>query len=156
MRDGHTRCWLSVIGDVEGLRWVIRHDRMAWTVASNRRAASLAPGDGLIIYMSRNAFHNPTRDESQLAAVATVLGTTKPLRKRLAFAGREFVATTDVRFEWCLPEREGVAVKPLVPRLSFVRKPHAWGQYFRSGLMEIPARDFSILETVLRDRAGAR
>jgi hypothetical protein len=156
MHESRRRCWLSVIGDVEGLRWVLRHDRMAWTVASNRRAASLAPGDGLIIYISRNAFHNPTRDESQLAAVATVLATTKRLRKRLVFAGREFVATTDVRFEWRLPEREGVAIKPLVSGLSFVRKPHAWGQYFRSGLMEIPARDFSILETVVRSRAGAR
>lgn len=149
-RDKH-RYWLSVIGDVEGLRWVLRHGRMAWTVASSRRAALLTPGDSLVVYVSRNAFHNPTRDASQLAAVATILTATKQLKRPMALAGRKFIATTDVQLDLRLPEREGVAVKPLVPRLGFVRRPEVWGMYFRSGLIEISGADFLILKDAISE-----
>lgn len=148
--DDH-RCWISVIGEAEGLRWILAHNRMAWTVASSRRAALLAPGDDLVLYVSRNAFHNPSRDESQLVALATAHTELKRLKQPMALAGREFITTTGVRFSLQLPEREGVAIKPLVPHLSFVRRPEVWGMYFRSGLIEIPEDDFSILKDAIRE-----
>ncbi|HWO70271.1 MAG TPA: hypothetical protein VNP94_05895, partial [Actinomycetota bacterium] len=68
-------------------------------------------------------------------------------------AGRTFVVGCDLRFEARLPERGGVPVRPLVPRLSFVRRKDVWGQYFRSGLVEVPASDFEVLVEAVRAAA---
>lgn len=127
---------------------------MAWTGASAPRAAAIEPGDRMILYVARGAFHNPTRDESQLIGLAEVTSPVRRFRRPLRLAGRRFVCGCDLRIEIALPERHGVPVRPLVDRLSFVKRKDAWGQYFRSGLVEVPHRDARFLEAQLRMATG--
>lgn len=145
--------WVVVLAEAEGLRWVLERSRMAWTEASARRAAHIRPGDRLVLYVARGAFHNPTRDESQLLALAEVVGPVRRLRAPLELAGRRFVVGCDLRFEAVLPERRGVPVRPLVRRLSFVKRKDAWGQYFRSGLVRVPPEDLEVLAGAIRAAA---
>lgn len=145
--------WVVVLAEAEGLRWVLERSRMAWTAASARRAERIRPGDRLVLYVARGAFHNPTRDESRLVALAEATTPVRRLRQPVELAGRTFVVGCDLRFEARLPERAGVPVRPLVPRLSFVRRKDAWGQYFRSGLVEVPEPDFEVLAEAVRAAA---
>jgi hypothetical protein len=145
--------WVVVLAEAEGLRWVLQESRMAWTAGSARRAGLIRPGDRLLLYVSRGAFHNPTRDESQLVGVAEVASPVARLRKPLAMAKREFVCACSLRFEVTLPEREGVNIRSLVERLTLVRRKEVWGQYFRSGLVQVSARDFKIMADAVRRRA---
>lgn len=47
---------------------------------------------------------------------------------------------------------DGVApVRPLLPRLSFIRDPVHWGMAFRRGLFAVSPEDFAVIETALRE-----
>ncbi len=148
------RTWLVVLAEAEGLRWVLRERRMAWSAASAKRASQIRPGDRLVLYVARGAFHNPTRDESRLLGLATVTSPVEPLPRPLELAGRTFVVGCSLDLEVVLPERGGVPVHPLVPRLSFIKRKEAWGQSLRSGLVPLPERDAAILTRAIRQAAA--
>jgi hypothetical protein len=130
-----------VLAEAEGLRWMLKRSRMAWTEASARRAEQIRPRHRLLLYVARGAFHNPTRDESHLIGLAEVASPVRRFRRPVELAGRRFVCGCDLRLEVVLPERRGAPVRPLVPELSFVRRKEVWGQYLRSGLVQVPTED---------------
>lgn len=148
--------WLVAFGEIEGLRWVLGHERMAFSPGLSRRAARIQPGDSLVLYVTRGAFHNPTRDRSQIAGLASVKSPVTRLRKPVVMGGREFTSACDLEIEIVLPERQGLAVAPLVGQLSFVKRKEVWGGYLRSGLVQLPDRDFRTLTKALRRVAGQR
>lgn len=145
--------WVAVLAEVEGLRWALKNSRMAWTAGSASRASRVTRGDGLILYVARGAFRNPTRDRSQLGALAEVASAVRIFRRPVAIAGREFVCGCDLDIEASLPERAGVPVAGLVGELSFVRRKEVWGQYFRSGLMSVSEEDFGVMARAIRRSA---
>lgn len=147
----HQQGWLIVFGEIEGLRWVIRSKRMAWSAATCPRASRLRPGDQLILYVGRGAFNNPSRDRSQLVGLAEVLSPVRPLRKPVVIAGREFVCACDLRLQSILPERGGVPMEPYVERLGFIRRKDVWGAYLRSGLVELPTDDLALLRRAIAE-----
>jgi hypothetical protein len=110
----------------------------------------------MILYVARGAFHNPKRDQAQLAGVATIAADAYRLRTPLRLGGREFVTACRLAVQYALPERDGVPVKPLVQELSFVRRPEVWGQYFRSGLVEVSADDFDVMANAVARAARGR
>ena len=141
--------WLWVFGEIAGLRWVATHGRMAFSATGAARAQAMRDGDLAVLYVTRGAFHNPTRDSSRLAGLATVSGavTDDPVE----VGGRRFPVSVPIRVDLLLPERSGPEVAPLAKRLSFVRRPEVWGMYFRGSPMRLSEPDFRILErTVVR------
>ena len=66
--------WVWVFGEIAGLRWVTEHEIMAFPKAARRRIREMGRGDRAVLYVTRGAFHNPTRDEARLGGLATVLG----------------------------------------------------------------------------------
>lgn len=44
-------------------------------------------------------------------------------------------------------------VRPLLPRLSFVKDPVHWGMAFRRGLFAVGPEDFAVIEAALREAA---
>ncbi len=144
--------WVWVFGEIEGLRWVLAHDRMAFPATAAPRLKAMEEGDRVVLYVTRGAFHNSTKDVARLAGLATVLGT--PLSgSPVSIAGRDFTWTVPIRTDVQLPERTGPEVRPLVPRLSFVGNQAAWGQYFRGSPLRVSEEDFQVLESaVARER----
>lgn len=153
-RVAEDRAWIVVLSEAEGLRWVVKYSRMAFSAGSAARAARVRSGNRIILYVGRGAFHNPTRDEAQLGALGVVTSPVRPFRKPIEIAGRQFVCGCDPELQIVL-ERAGILVRPLMDELSFVRRKGAWGQYFRSGLV-VPARDFEVMSKALRSGAEAR
>ena len=133
--------WLVVLGEVEGLRWVLASKKMAFTAARRTLAARIEPGDRIVLYVGRGAYHNPTRDRSQIIGLATAKTQVKDLRSRITIGGREFACACDLEIDVALPERQGTPIDPLVGRLSFVKRPEVWGQYFRSSLIPLGVHD---------------
>lgn len=138
------RYWVWVFGDAIGLRWVLANRTMAFRKTAAPRLHAMGEGDRAVLYVSRGAFHNPTRDVAHLAGLATVLAPPTD-DTPAAIDGEEFTWTMPMRVDLALPEHSGPEVRPLVKSLSFVRRPDVWGMYFRSSPQEIPEVDFRVL-----------
>lgn len=133
-----------VFGEIEGLRWVLEHRRMAFPASAASRVAGMDSGDQAVLYLSRGAFHNPTRDVSRLGGIVRV--TSAPRRGRpVTIAGREFEWFAEIQPEMLLPERQGPAVKALADGLDLVKRPEVWGQYFRTSPIEVGEKDFEVM-----------
>lgn len=148
--DGGRRRWVWVFGTIEGLRWVLQNQQMAFPPSAASRARRIQKGDQAVLYTSRGAYHNPTRDDTRLAGVATVTGPCEPV-ERLKIAGREFTWACPVRVDTQLPEREGPAVREVAPQLELVKRPDVWGQYFRHSPRELSEHDWHVLTSTLRE-----
>jgi hypothetical protein len=137
--------WLVVFAEIDGLRWVVKNRRMAFSAGTCPRASQINPGDDLILYVARGAFHNPTRDRSRLGGLATVNSSVTPFRRPVKIAEREFTCGCDLDIRLLLPERQGVPMDPLVLKLRFIKRKDRWGSYLRGGLIPLPRRDFRML-----------
>ncbi len=140
--------WLWVFGDIRGLRWVLERGTMAFAAHAAARLRGMAPGDRAVLYVTRGAFHNPTRDRAYLAGLVEV---TSPPRETepLEIAGRAFSILVDFTPVRVLPERQGPPVRDLVPRLQFVKRPEVWGQYFRASPIRLGGGDFHVLSDAI-------
>lgn len=141
--------WLIAFGEIEGLRWVLDQGQMAFSEGLAGRAAKMQVGDGLVLYVTRGAFHNPSRDQSQLAGIATVTSPVRRLPKPVSIGGREFAVVCRLDVKVSLSERDGVPFAPLIRRMRFIRRKDAWGQYLRAGLIALPREDFDVLSKAI-------
>ncbi len=146
--------WLVVFADVKGFRWVVQHSRMAFSEGMASRARKIQEDDQLVLYLARSAFHNPTRDRSQLGGLATVTSPLERLPKTLRIANREFTWGCDLELAAVLPERQGVSIHSLLPQLSFVQHRQPWGVAFRHGLIRLSGPDLQLLATAIRNAAA--
>jgi hypothetical protein len=105
----------------------------------------LSTGDNIAIYVSRGAWHNPTRDRAQVAAIGRIVS---PVRVGPIDVGAEQMA------RWCkldldaiLPARRGLEFAPLVPSLGFIvnKQPGRWGIVLRRTVVKVPDRDYSLI-----------
>ena len=153
MSEAGPAYWVWVFGEISGLRWVLEHQRMAFPEAAGPRLRGMAAGDRAVLYVTRGAFHNPTRDVARLAGLATVLAAPERAAA-VTIGGRDFAWTLPIRVDTQLPERAGPPVAPLIPRLSFVRNQAAWGHYFRASPLRVSAEDFRVLAGAVEAAAG--
>ena len=139
------RYWIWTFGEIDGYRWVIDKKRMAFSEKQMRgKALNMAPGDKAVLYISRGAYHNPTRDRTRLAGVVEVKEAPRKA-KAVEIAGREFGFFVPFEEEVLLPEMEGPEVLPLVGRLERVKRPEVWGHYFRTSPILLSRKDFGLL-----------
>lgn len=74
--DGRRR-WL--FAEVAALRWVAEQKRMAFPTSAATKPKRIRKGDQAVLYTSRGAFHNPTRDEARLVGLAAATGDCEPV-----------------------------------------------------------------------------
>ncbi|HVX19223.1 MAG TPA: hypothetical protein VHA73_14430 [Acidimicrobiales bacterium] len=144
--------WLFVIGDTTALDWVVDHKRMAFR-DHIRQTSLLRKGDRCVFYVTRGAFHNPTRDRARVFAVGEITSglDTKPVE----IAGETF--NKSVRFKFHrepVPARDGMEFKPLIDRMGFINKPETWHAYLRKALVQISDKDFATLDKALAKYEG--
>jgi hypothetical protein len=152
--DG-SRFWIWIFAEIQGLRWVLEHNAMAFPERAATQVAKIRRGDRAVLYVSRNAFHNPTRDESRLVGLVRV--TSDAAVHRLTKIGtREYSWLLRFYPDTILDERTGPPVRPLVKRLQRVKRPEVWGGYFRSSPIEIVEEDFRVLASAVAKATGRR
>jgi len=95
--------------------------------------ARMVEGDQAVLYVTRSAFHNPTRDEGRAVGTVTVAGTPKrrDVLIREWIGHRRYGFSVEFTPEIILGERDGPALKPLVGMLKVVRRRAVWGTYLR-------------------------
>ena len=140
--------WVWVFGEIEGLRWVLDRRTMAFPQHADRRVQRLAAGDRAVLYVTRGAFHNPTRDRARLAGVVTLASAVRAAEP-VIIAGQPFAWLCDIEIDIVLREREGPEVHRLADKLELVRRPEAWGQYFRQSPISVTEGDFRRLEAAV-------
>lgn len=148
--------WLAVLGHVDGLRWVIKSKRMAFTKARAFRAKEIRAGDELFLYVSAAAFGKPTSDSPQLIGVARVASPVREIVEPFVLAERLFVCECSLDLKVIFPEREGVPFLPLVFKLSFIKDKQGWGAYVRSSPIRLPTRDALVLSREIEKRSKRR
>lgn len=142
------RRWVWVFGDIAGLRWVTEHKKMAFPQSATPRARQIRRDDRAVLYTSRSAYNNPSRDEARLTGVATVTGPCEPI-DAVKIGGREFTWACPITLDLLLPDRHGPSVRELAGQLQLVKHPQFWGGYFRNSPVEIGHHDWAVLTGAL-------
>lgn len=143
--------WIWVFGDIDGLRWVLERNRMAFPEHAAGRARRIAAGDSAVLYTTRGAYSNPTRDRSRLQSIVDVVGEANH-HEPVEIAGREVTWSCPIQPRVVLEERQGPEVAPLAAELEHVKRPAVWGQYFRNSPIAVSARDFDVLAKAVEHR----
>jgi hypothetical protein len=146
---------LLVISEREALNWLLRERRMAFPRRGAASAHALRPGDVLLLYVTRGAFHNPTRDRGRVIGEVTVASQVRDLDEPLVVAGRGFSTACALSVRALCPRGSGVELSPLVDRLDAFPQKHAWSAAMRRTLVPLPPRDTELLRRLLRREAVA-
>lgn len=141
---------LLVIGDREALGWVLTAEQMAFPSAARHEVAALDVGDELLLYTTRGAYKNPTRDRGRVIGTATVRSPVARLTEPVRFGDREFPVGCDLDLGPLAPWGEGVELHPLLPRLeSFAGVGSVWSTRLRRPLLYLPEPDARLLRSEL-------
>jgi hypothetical protein len=137
--------YLLILGDRDAIAWVLSEQRMAFPATPRAELAALTAGDRLLLYATRGAWGNPTRDRGRVIGTATVRSAVRALDETLEIADRSFHSGCDLRIDGLVPYPGGVELQPLVGRLAAFPKPAAWSVYLRRALLQFPQQDVDVI-----------
>jgi hypothetical protein len=141
--------FLLILGNREGLRWVLRNERMAFPRRPNQAVASLAEGDELLLYTTRGCFRNPTRDLGRVMGLAQVTSRVESFDEPAVIGSREFTSGCDLALRSLAPVRAGVPLVDHVGDLAVFPDPASWSAWMRRPLLALPAGDARLLKREL-------
>ncbi len=151
-----TESYLLILGDRQAIAWVLREQRMAFPATSRVEVNRLAVGDELLIYTTRGAYRNPTRDRGRVIGTATVASPVERLDVPVEFGGREFPRGCAIAVESLVPWGQGVELQPLVERLAAFPDTRSWSIQLRRPLLRLSRGDAQLIGERLRAQAGDR
>jgi hypothetical protein len=137
--------YLLILGDRDGLAWVLRNRRMAFTESRAAEIRELRSGDRLFLYTSRGCYHNPTRDRGRVIGKAETTSAVTRLDEPIAIGNREFSYACDIELDSLAPFRKGVILADLVPRLEVFPDERSWSARMRRPLLVLPAKDARLI-----------
>jgi hypothetical protein len=103
----------------------------------------------VVMYVARGAFHNPTRDRSQLAGLAKVTSPVRQLRRPVKIADREFVCACSLRLGAVLPERGGVPWNPSSRSWASSIAEGYGASIWADGLIALSREDMELVKTAV-------
>ncbi|WP_241661245.1 hypothetical protein [Thermomonospora catenispora] len=127
---------------------------MAFPTTARAEVDRLAAGDELLMYATRGAFGNPTRDRGRVIGRAVVTSPVVALEEPVVFGEREFPRGCRLRVETLAPWGSGVELRPLVERLEAFPDPRSWSVRLRRPLLWLPKADAALLARELAAVAG--
>jgi hypothetical protein len=148
-KNGEARVmeWLIVLSDQEAAEWVLDNQRMAFR--ANTNADRLTPGDPVAVYLSGSAFRKYPQQPSRIVALARVA--TPLTLTPVEVAGQPYASSCGLAIEARLPFHKGLPFPPLIDRLSFIRKKHAWASYVHRTIVALGEGDFAIIQAEFLD-----
>ena len=145
---------LLILGDRDGLNWVLQNERMAFPAHRGLAVSALRPGDVVLLYATRGCFRNPGRDRGRVIGSADVISAVERVDPAVEVGGRTFPLACDLRLVSLAPWGEGVELAPLVDRLRVFPDKTAWTAWMRRPLLKLPDQDARVLVRALRKVAG--
>ena len=146
--------FLVILGNRDGLRWVLENERMAFPGRRDKAAESLAAGDELLLYTTRGCFGNPGRDLGRVIGRARAATPVQTLDKPVEVAGREFSSGCKFELTSLAPFGSGVALTEHVHELAVFPDPASWSAWLRRPLLRLPFDDARLLLRELKPLAG--
>lgn len=142
--------YLLIIGDREALGWILTAGRMAFPSASRPEVRSLAVGDELFLYTTRNAFKNPSLHRGRIIGTAHVASPVARLKEPVCFGERQYPIGCLIEVGPIIPFGHGVEIAPLVPQLeAFDGLGKSWSVRLRRPLLRMTADDTLLLHRSL-------
>ena len=150
MGDMSSTTSLLVLGERRAIFWVLSNSRTAFVEARGSQARSLAVGDTLLLYATRQAWRNPTRDRGRIIAEAEVTQEAVALETPLTIADRDFGYEVALRIRGVAPYPHGVELSVLVPQLQVFPDKRSWSARLRTSILRLPSADARLLGATLR------
>lgn len=138
--------WLFVIGEREGLRWVLTQQQMAFR--AHVPTVRLSEGDDVVVYATRGCWHNPTRDFAQVAAIGRIASPV--CVEPVDVAGEIMAAHCALDLDVVLPERAGLPFSDLLECLQLTQGRTSWGPLFRRTIVALPPADVHTISVATR------
>lgn len=151
-----TRSYLLILGERQAIAWVLREQRMAFPATARPEVAELRPGDELLVYTTRGAYRNPTRDRGRVVGRAVVTSQVRTLAEPVEIAGRSYPTGCGLRVDRLAPWGSGVELQPLVSELAAFPDPASWSIMLRRALLRLPESDAALLRDRLDPLTGTR
>jgi hypothetical protein len=147
--------YLAILSDHEALAWVLTRQMMAFSARKRPGITDLRRADELLLYTTRNCFHNPPRDRGMVIGRARIGSEVRPLEEPVQLAGRTFSRACSFELLSLAPRGVGVELSPLVPRLTVFPPQSEWKIWLRRPLLRLPAADATLLRSALEPLASA-
>jgi hypothetical protein len=144
--------WLIVIGEGKAAEWVVKERMMAFR--DKVFVGRVSEGDRFGLYITRGAFHNPSRHQAQIVALGRIGSEVRS--QPVTVAGEKFTRVCDLSVEAELPFQEGLNVRPLVKDLDFIKNKKSWSTYVWRTLVNVPDPDFRKIEKAFGRLASER
>lgn len=137
--------YLLVLGERKAIYWVLTKSRTAFPEGRARQASVLREGDSLLLYSTRGAWHNPTRDRGRIIGEARVTSEVRALRQPVDIAGRLFYSGCSLDIGPVAPYGHGVDLASLVPRLDMFPNKETWSVRLRNSIVAVPPVDLAVI-----------
>lgn len=141
--------YLLILGERQAVYWVLANSKTAFVATRAGQALQLSEGDRLLLYTTRGAWRNPTRDRGRVIGEATVTGKPSRMREPVTIAGREFGLSVDLAIGGVAPQGEGVELAALVPELDMFPDKRSWSAHMRTSMLAVPGGDYRVIHTQL-------
>ncbi|ORB68946.1 hypothetical protein [Mycolicibacterium tusciae] len=146
--------FLLIIGDREALGWILDARRTAFPGAGKgahrAEVRSLKIDDELMVYTTRGAFKNSTRDRGRVIGTARVTSDLTQLDQPVFFGGRGYPVGCDLELETLVPFGSGVNLAEHVSQLDALKDlGDSWSLRLRRPLLRISERDSKLLREQL-------
>jgi hypothetical protein len=137
--------YLLILGNRQGLQWVLRNAQMAFVDRRSTAVDALKAGDELLLYTTRGCFNNPTRDIGRVIGTAHTKGAAEDAAAPVVVGGRSYSRMVGIELRALTPRGQGVALVDLVKRLDAFPSPESWSAWMRRPLLEVSARDAKLI-----------
>jgi hypothetical protein len=146
--------FLVILGNRDGLRWVLRNERMAFRGRGVQAAAAIDEGDDLLLYTTRGCFGNPGSDLGRVIGLARATSTACAFDGPIKIAGRDFSSFCEIQLISLAERGEGVALTDHLIDLTVFPDRASWSAWMRRPLLALPTTDARLLLRALSPLAG--
>jgi hypothetical protein len=140
--------WIIVIGEQAALEWVLASERMGFR--DTTYVPHIDVGDRFALYTTRGAFHNPTRDESQIVALGEFAS--KVQHRAVKIDDCLYPRSCKLHISAQLEPRHGLPFRPLVSQLNFIQSKHGWAATMRRTLVSLGPADYATIERAFKSQ----
>lgn len=138
-----------VIGDREGLGWILTTHRMAFSEPLRSEPRQLAPRDTLVLYTTRGCFKNPSRDRGRVIGEASVLTAPERSSDPLVIGDRTFPFMCDLRLTLLAPLGTGPDLAQHAAQLNALNASgRGWATRLRRPLVPLDEDDLHYLRSL--------
>jgi len=138
------RPFLLILGDADGLAYVLREHRMAFTP---KRRIPLTRGDIVFLYTTRRVFRNTSAGRGLIIGRAEIISDIVKFESGLRIADRVYTSGCHLAITGLVPLGEGLELRQIVDELeTFHPHPKRWAFRIYSSFLQLSPKDASVIQ----------